>query len=317
MKISVVIPVYFNQDNLAPLYEDICEKLYPHTEYEWEIVMVDDGSADESYQVIQKLAASDSRLKAIRLSRNFGSHAAILCGLSKCSGDCAIVKAADLQEPTEMVLEMVERWEKGYNVVLAVREEREESRSQTMFANLYYALVRKLMLKTMPKGGFDVYLVDRKVIHVLTALDETNSALTGQILWSGFKTDKVYYTRCARTIGKSKWTLRKKIKLVADTLFSFSTLPVKLVTVIGFFSFTGSVIWAVVELICKLAGLINVSGWTTLFIFNLFSFGVIMLTMGILGEYIWRTFDASRRRPPYIIEEENNEDGRKNGNGFE
>lgn len=314
MKISLVIPVYYNEENLRPLYKDIQEKLYSCTEYDWEIVMVNDGSADGSYQVMKELASQDSRIKTISLSRNFGSHAAILCGLSKCSGDCAVVKAADLQEPTELVLEMTERWRKGYNVVLAVRKDREESKGQTIFANLYYTMVRKMMLESMPKGGFDVYLVDRKVIDVLTALDETNSALTGQILWSGFRTDKVYYTRLAREIGESKWTLRKKIKLVADTLFSFSTLPVKAVTLIGFCSFAGSIIWAVVEVICKLAGLIDVSGWTTLFIFNLFSFGVIMLTMGILGEYIWRTFDASRNRPPYIIEDENiekKEEGRK------
>lgn len=269
--------------------------------------MVNDGSEDGSYQVMRELASQDSRIKTISLSRNFGSHAAILCGLSKCSGDCAVVKAADLQEPTALVLEMIERWRTGYNVVLAVRRDREESKGQTLFANLYYTMVRKMMLESMPKGGFDVYLVDRKVINVLTTLDETNSALTGQILWSGFRTDKVYYTRLAREIGESKWTLKKKVKLVADTLFSFSTLPVKAVTLIGFCSFVGSVIWAVVEVICKLAGLIDVSGWTTLFIFNLFSFGVIMLTMGILGEYIWRTFDASRKRPPYIIEDDNME----------
>lgn len=307
MKISLVIPIYYNQDNLRPLYKDIQDKLYPYTEYEWEIIMVNDGSEDGSYQVMRELASQDSRIKTISLSRNFGSHAAILCGLSKCSGDCAVVKAADLQEPTALVLEMIERWRTGYNVVLAVRRDREESKGQTLFANLYYTMVRKMMLESMPKGGFDVYLVDRKVINVLTTLDETNSALTGQILWSGFRTDKVYYTRLAREIGESKWTLKKKIKLVADTLFSFSTLPVKAVTLIGFCSFIGSVIWAVAEVICKLAGLIDVSGWTTLFIFNLFSFGVIMLTMGILGEYIWRTFDASRKRPPYIIEDENME----------
>jgi dolichol-phosphate mannosyltransferase len=160
----------------------------------------------------------------------------------------------------------------------------------------------------MPKGGFDVYLLDRKVINVLLSLDERNSALTGQILWSGFKTGKVYYTRLAREIGKSKWTLKKKIRLVMDTLFSFSTLPITLVTTIGGISFAGALIWAVVVFICKLCGVIAVQGWTALFIFNLFSFGVIMLTLGILGEYLWRTFDASRNRPPYIVEDENNID---------
>lgn len=305
VKVSVIIPVYYNEDNLRPLYKDIQDKLYSHEEYEWEIVMVNDGSKDTSYAIMQELASNDSKIKTISLSRNFGSHAAILCGLSKCTGDCAVVKAADLQEPTDLILEMVDRWKKGFNVVLAVREEREESKSQTLFANLYYTMVRRMMLENMPKGGFDVYLVDRKVIEVLVALDETNSALTGQILWSGFKTDKVYYTRKARELGKSRWTLKKKIKLVADTLFSFSTLPIKMVSIIGFCSFIGAVIWAAIEVLFKLQGLIEVSGWTTLFIFNLFSFGVIMLTLGILGEYIWRIFDASRNRPPYIVEEDN------------
>lgn len=305
MKISIVIPVYYNEDNLYPLYDDIKKKVIDVIDYEYEIIMVNDGSKDNSYTVMQELAERDHNVKIISLSRNFGSHAAILCGLAKCTGDCAIVKAADLQEPTELVLEMVESWKRGNNVVLAVREKREESREQTLFANMYYSLMRKAALPNMPKGGFDVYLLDRKVIHVLMELDEKNSALTGQILWSGFKTDKVYYTRLAREIGKSRWTLRKKIRLVSDTLFSFSTLPITVVTVIGAVSFIGSLIWAVVEIIFKLMGMIEVSGWTTLFIFNLFSFGVVMLTLGILGGYLWRTFDASRNRPAYIIEEEN------------
>ncbi len=305
MKLSIVIPVYYNEDNLQPLYDDIKQKVIDVIDYDYEIVLVNDGSKDKSYGVMQKLSKEDSHIKIISLSRNFGSHAAILCGLSKCTGDCAVVKAADLQEPTELIIEMVDRWKKGNNVVLAVRSGRDEKRSQTMFADLYYRLVRKAALPSMPKGGFDVYLLDRKVIDVLMALDENNSALTGQILWSGFKTDEVYYTRLAREIGTSRWTLKKKIKLVADTLFSFSTLPITLVAGIGTLSFVGALAWAVFVLIFKLMGLIEVSGWTTLFIFNLFSFGIIMLTMGILGSYLWRTFDASRNRPPYIIEEEN------------
>jgi len=307
MKLSIVIPVYYNEDNLIPLYEDIRDKIIDAIDYDYEIVMVDDGSKDNSYKVMCSLQEQDENVRIYKLSRNFGSHAAILCGLSQCTGDCAVVKAADLQEPTKLILEMVERWKKGFNVVLAVREGREEGKGQTMFANLYYTLVRKAALPDMPKGGFDVYLLDRKVIGVLMALDERNSALTGQILWSGFKTDQVYYTRLAREIGTSKWTLKKKIRLVSDTLFSFSTLPIKAVTFVGALSFIGSLIWAIVVFVCKLMDLIEVSGWTTLFIFNLFSFSVIMLTLGILGEYIWRTFDASRNRPPYIVESENGE----------
>lgn len=316
MKLSIVIPVYYNEDNLIPLYDDIKRKIIDVIDYEYEIVMVNDGSKDKSYRVMLELAQKDSNIRCISLSRNFGSHAAVLCGLSNCTGDCAVVKAADLQEPTELILEMVDSWKKGNNVVLAVREGRKEAFSQKLFANMYYGLVRKAALPSMPKGGFDVYLLDRKVIKVLESLDEKNSALTGQILWSGFKTDIVYYTRLAREIGTSKWTLKKKVRLVMDTLFSFSTLPISAVLSIGIISFIGAIIWAIVVLICKLAGNIAVSGWTTLFIFNLFSFGIIMLTLGILGEYLWRTFDASRNRPPYIIEEDNLDKEQKEKNMY-
>lgn len=301
-KLSIVVPVYFDEDNLKPLYADIKAKVIDKIDFDYEIVLVDDGSGDASWNVIQQLEQIDKNVKGIHLSRNFGSHAAILCGLANATGDCAAVKAADLQEPTEMILDMYESWKQGNNVVLAVREAREEAKSQTMFSNLYYWMVRKAALPNMPKGGFDTFLLDRKVMEVLERMDEKNSAITGQILWSGFKTAQIYYTRKAREIGKSRWTLKKKIKLVSDTLFGFSTLPITLVSLIGAFSFAGSVIWALLVVVFKLCGLIEVSGWTTLFIFQLFSFGVIMLTLGILGGYLWRTFDASRNRPPYIIE---------------
>lgn len=305
MKVSIVIPVYYNEDNLRPLYADIKEKFINKIDYDYEIVMVNDGSKDKSYEVMTELAKTDPHIKTISLSRNFGSHAACLCGLSNSTGDCAVIKAADLQEPTELILDMIDSWKTGNNVVLACREERMESRSKVGFANLYYWLVRKTSLPNMPKNGFDIYLLDRKVIKVIEELDEKNSAITGQILWSGFRTGVVYYTRKAREVGTSKWTLKKKIRLVSDTLFSFSTLPIRILEIVGVLSFVVGVVWAIVVLVAKLAGNIPVSGFTTLFIFNLLSFGVSMLSMGILGEYLWRTFDASRNRPPYIIEDAN------------
>lgn len=305
MKVSLVIPVYYNEENLRPLYQDLKEKFIDRIDYEYEIIMVDDGSGDYSWDVMKEIAKQDKNVKIYSLSRNFGSHAACLCGLSKSTGDCAIIKAADLQEPTELILDMVESWKQGNNVVLACRESREESKTQTGFANLYYWLVRKTSLPNMPRNGFDIYLVDRKVINVLDSLDEKNSAITGQILWSGFKTGTVYYTRKAREIGASRWTLKKKIRLVSNTLFSFSTVPVRFLEMVGVISFVAGFIWALIEIIAKMIGTIEVEGWTTLFIFNLLSFGIIMISLGILGEYIWRTFDASRNRPPYIIEADN------------
>ncbi|MEG0305883.1 MAG: glycosyltransferase family 2 protein, partial [Oscillospiraceae bacterium] len=258
--------MYFNQENLMPLYDDIKAKLFSHTEYKWEVVMVDDGSRDKSWQIMEDLARKDERIKIYKLSRNFGSHAAILCGMSKATGDCSVIKAADLQEPTEMILDMVASWKKGNNVVLAVRADREEGLWQKLFANFYYSMMRKVALPTMPKGGFDVFLLDKRVIKVIELMDEKNSAITGQILWSGFKTEQIYYTRKAREIGKSRWTLKKKIKLVADTLFSFSTVPIIAVSVIGAISFIGSILWSILVLVLKLTGNIAVTGWTTLFI---------------------------------------------------
>lgn len=307
-KLSIIIPVYYNEKNLQPLYEDIREKIIEPALFDYEIIMVDDGSGDNSWAEMEKIAAADENVSIFHLSRNFGSHAAILCGLEHCTGDCAVVKAADLQEPTEIIPEMYKRWEEGNNVVLAVREGRHDGAASDFFSNFYYWLVRKFALKRMPKGGFDIYLIDRKVIEVLRLMDEKDSALTGQILWSGFKTAEVPYVRQERKIGKSRWTLQKKIRLVMDTLYSFSTVPITVVTLVGALAFIVSLIWGLVVLINKIAGNIPVSGFTTMFIFQLFSFGITMTTLGVIGGYLWRTFDASRNRPIYIVEKDNRKD---------
>ena len=313
MKLSIVIPVYYNEPNLWPLYKDIKEKILFRQDIECEIVMVNDGSKDKSYQIMQEISKADKRVRIFSLSRNFGSHAAILCGLDHCTGDCAVVKAADLQEPTELIVEMIESWKKGFNVVLAARKSRPESGLSKFFSNLYYWIVRKTSFPNMPKSGFDAFLIDRKVIEVIKKLDEKNSALTGQILWSGFRTGIVYYDRLERTAGKSRWTLKKKFRLVSDTLFSFSTVPITFVSAVGFLSFFAAMIWAIFVVVAKLCGKIEIAGWTSLFIFSLAAFGIIMLTLGIIGNYLWRAFDASRNRPPYIVEDEGSADSEKKG----
>jgi len=300
-KISIVIPVYYNEDNLRSLYDDLKENALNTINAEYELVMVDDGSGDKSWEVMKELADADPNIRIYHLSRNFGSHAAILCGLSHSTGDCAVVKSADQQEPSSLIVDMFERWESGFNVVLAVREDRED---KSTFSELYYWFTQKMALPNMPRHGFDVYLLDKKVIRVLESLDEKNSALTGQILWSGFRTAEVRYTRKKREIGTSKWTLKKKIKLVFDTLFSFTNVPITIVSWIGILSCFGSILWAIIVFIYKLLGKIPVEGYTTLFIFQLFNFGVIMLTLGLLGNYLWRSFDATRNRPVYIVEDE-------------
>lgn len=303
-KLSIIIPVYFNSESLEAVYGEIKQMIIPSVE-EYEIIMVDDGSGDNSWQVMNKIAKEDVNVKVLKLSRNFGSHSAIYAGLSHCTGDCATIKSADLQEPTSILLEMYDSWKNGNNVVLAVRSDRKESFTQKLFANLYYWLVRKFAIPSMPEGGFDCYLIDKKVIEVLKTLDERNSAITLQILWSGFKKDMIYYVRQKREVGKSRWTLSKKIKLVIDSMVGFSFVPIRFMSLIGivfsFFSFC----WGLLVVAGRLLGDITVEGWTSLMIIVLFSSGLILLTLGILGEYIWRALDESRNRPIYIIEENN------------
>jgi dolichol-phosphate mannosyltransferase len=294
--------VYFNADTLMLLYDDLKEKALAHLD-DYEIIMIDDGSRDESWSEMKKIKEIDQNVNLIKLSRNFGSHAATFAGLSACTGDCATIKAADLQEPSELILQMYDSWKSGNKVVLAVREDREDAFSQKVFANLYYWLVQKFALKAMPIEGFDCYLIDRKVVEILKLLDEKNSALTLQILWAGFQTNSVYYTRKKREVGTSKWTFSKKIKLVVDSLVSFSFLPIRCMSVAGMIFFVIAVVWGIVLIINRILGDIPVQGWTTMMVLLLFSSGLIMLTLGILGEYVWRALDASRKRPVYIVDE--------------
>lgn len=305
-KVSIVVPVYYNEDNLVPLYEDLKKKVLTKLKYNYELVFVDDGSKDNSYKVMCDLAKIDSNIKLIKLSRNFGEHAAILAGLSNCTGDCAIRKAADLQEPSEMILDMIKKYEDGHKVVLALRKDREEPLIQKFFSGLYAWIMQKFALHNMPKGGFDSFLIDRQIIDILHLMNEKNTSLMAQILWSGFKYEKVYYVRKKREIGKSRWTISKKIKLVFDSLLGFSYVPIKFITYIGFISFIASLIGFSVILIEKMVGRITVEGYAAIMMAMLMGFGIIMLSLGILGEYMWRMFDAARNRPPYIIDEINN-----------
>ncbi|MCI8798736.1 glycosyltransferase family 2 protein [Acetatifactor muris] len=301
-KISIVVPVYYNADTLELLYEDMKEKILGKLE-EYELVFVDDGSGDNSWQVMNSLRDRDPHVKLVKLSRNFGEHAALLAGLSVCTGDCAVTKQADLQEDSGIILEMYESWKRGNKVVLAVRKERKENPVKVFFANMYYAIIRKIVNKNMPVGGCDCYLVDRKVIEVLERLDEKNSSLTLQVLWAGFRTDMIYFVRQDREIGKSRWTLSKKVKLVMDSVMSFSYFPLRLMSGLGVAFNILAVILLIGVLIEKITHNTPIVGWASLMCVVLCSSGVIMLMLGILGEYIWRTLDAARTRPPYIVDE--------------
>lgn len=301
-KISIIIPVYWNEDTLELLYEDLKKKVLGQLE-DYELVFVDDGSGDNSWEIINQIKNMDDRVVCVKLSRNFGEHSALLAGLSVCTGDCAVTKQADLQEDSEITLEMYESWKKGNKVVLAVREERDDSLATKFFAGLYYKMMQKFANKNMPSGGCDCYLLDRQVIEVLLKLDEKNSSLTLQVLWVGFKTDKIYFHRREREIGKGRWTFAKKFKLVLDSMISFSYVPIRMMWIIGILFFVFSVIMGIDVFIEWFTVGTPVAGWPSLMCVVLCSSGLILLMLGMLGEYIWRTFDAARKRPPFIIDE--------------
>lgn len=309
-KISIVVPVYYNSDTLELLYEDMKAKILDKLG-EYEIVFVDDGSGDNSWEIMNLLREKDENIRCVKLSRNYGEHAALLAGLSACTGDCAVTKQADLQEDSSIILEMYESWKRGNKVVLAVRKERKENRMKVFFANLYYALVRKMVNKNMPAGGCDCYLVDRKVIEVLERLDEKNSSLTLQVMWVGFKTDMIYFVRQDREVGKSRWTLSKKVKLVADSIFSFSYLPLRLMMGLGVIFNIVAFILLVTVLVEKFTVGTPIQGWASIMCILLFGFGLLMLMLGIIGEYIWRVLDAARNRPTYIVDEVKDKDSEK------
>lgn len=301
-KISIVVPVYFNSDTLMLLYEDMKSKILQQLG-DYEIVFVDDGSGDDSWAIMNRIREMDEHVKCVRLSRNFGEHAALLAGLSVCTGDCAVTKQADLQEDSTIILSMYESWKKGNKVVLAVREERKENPIKVFFANCYYAIVRKYINKNMPEGGCDCYLLDRQAIEVLKLMDEKNSSLTLQVLWIGFQTDKIYFVRQDREVGKSRWTFAKKFKLVLDSMMSFSYVPIRFMSMVGIVFNILALILGIDVLIEKFTTGTPVVGWSSLMCVILCASGLILLMLGILGEYVWRALDASRTRPPFIIDE--------------
>lgn len=301
-KLSVIVPVYYNSDTLEALYDELKSKVFTQiTDYE--IVFVDDGSGDNSWEVINAIKEKDINVVAVKLSRNFGEHAAILAGLSVCSGDCAVTKQADLQEDASIILEMYESYLKGNKVVLAARADRKDSFSVKLFAGIYYRLIRKFVSPNMPAGGCDCYLLDRQAIDTILKLDEKNSSLTLQVLWIGFPTDVIYFHRKERESGKGRWTFAKKFKLMMDSFISFSYVPIRLMWIVGILFFVFAVVLAVSVFIEYFTVGTPIAGWSSLMCVVLCGSGLILWMIGLLGEYVWRSFDAARKRPPFIIDE--------------
>ena len=300
-KISIIIPVYWNSDTLEMLYEDMKAKILNKLG-DYEIVFVDDGSGDNSWEIMNKIRERDEHVVCTRLSRNFGEHAALLAGLSVCTGDCAVTKQADLQEDSTLILDMYESWKRGNKVVLAIRRSRDEGAVKKFFAGMYYRIVRRLINKDMPKGGCDCYLVDRQVIEVLERMDEKNSSLTLQVMWLGFKSEKIYFDRKNREVGESRWTFSKKFKLVVDSLMSFTYVPLRFMEIVGVLFGLFAIVGMILVIHEKITVGTPILGYASLMCVLLFSAGLILLMIGIIGEYVWRALEESRNRPPFVID---------------
>lgn len=301
--VSIVTPAYREAENLPVLYERL-RAVFETAAVDWEWIVVDDHSPDATFAVLRDLAAADPRVRGIRLARNSGAHTALTCGLQVARGECAMTLAADLQDPPEITPQLLEAWRAGAHVVWAARAEREGESSATKgFSRLYYWVMRRLVgLENTPALGADVFLVDRRVLAALREFGEGNVSLFALITWVGFRQATITYVKQARLYGASGWTLQKKLKLLADSVTAFSYMPIRVMSYTGFAVALIGFAYAASVVINAMIGH-PVAGWTSLIVIVLILGGVQMLMMGVLGEYLWRALDESRRRPRFLVEE--------------
>lgn len=303
MKISVVVPVYHNASSLPQLHQRLADVAAQITQSEFEFLFVDDGSRDDSFGVLKTLATDDSRVKVLRLVRNFGSNAAILAGLRYATGDCTVMITADLQDPPELIVDMVARWNSGAKVVLAARIERHDPFLTRLSGNLFNWLFKRFVFPNFPSKGFDFWLADKDVINNLIRTAGPNTYVMGLLLWLGYPMETVMYTRNDRPFGKSQWTLGKKIKYFLDAFVGFSYLPLRIASIIGIALAMVGFLYAAFVIVAKIVYGIPAEGWTSLMVVVLIVSGTQLVMLGVLGEYIWRNLDEARRRPIFLVGE--------------
>jgi glycosyltransferase involved in cell wall biosynthesis len=298
--ISIIIPVYNEEESLPFLYHRLSDAVR-NSGNDFEFIFVDDGSSDRSFSILGNLSAEDPRIKIIKFSRNFGSHAACLAGLENSAGAACTFLSADLQDPPEIIETLIDAWLNGYEVIVGVRTW--EEGSPRFLPRMYYDLVRRFALPNMPEGGTDVFLIDRKVVDAIVAMKEKNSSIFGLILWSGFKQTLIHYKKGIREKGISKWTMGKKIKLFIDTFVSFSYFPLRLISVLGILIALFGFLYAALIMFKRLFFSVPVAGWASLMVVLLIVSGIQLIMLGIIGEYLWRNLDESRKRPVFIIDQ--------------
>ena len=300
---SIVAPIYNELDNLPELYRRV-KQVMDSTGEPWELLLVDDGSTDGSTEIICALAREDKQVRPIIFARNFGHQIAITAGWDYARGDAVVIIDADLQDPPELILEMAKKWREGYEVVYAVRAEREgESWFKLWTASLFYRLIYRITDVKIPLDTGDFRLMDRKVVDVLKQMRERHRFPRGMSAWVGFKQVGVEYKRAARVAGETKYPFRKMFRLAINAVTSFSYFPLQVATFFGFISAGVAALSIPVVVYMRITGSQAFFGQATTLIAVLFLGGVQLISLGVLGEYIGRLYDEAKGRPLYIIRE--------------
>ena len=297
--LSVILPSY-NEEKMIPVAADTISAILEHENIDFELLFVDDGSKDATWENITRAAELNKHVVGVHFSRNFGKEAAMFAGLEKASGDCCVVIDCDLQHPPEKIVEMYMLWEDGYEVVEGIKEDRgEESGFHKFAANSFYGLISKATGMDMSSSS-DFKLLDRKVVDTLNKLPERNVFFRALSFWVGFKKATVYYSVRERTEGVSKWSTKSLIKYAITNIGSFSSAPLHIVTVLGFIMLAVAIVFSIISLVQKLTGQ-ALGGFTTVILLLMFSSSIIMISLGIVGYYIARIYDEIKGRPRYII----------------
>ena len=307
-KVSLVIPMYYEELVAEECYKRVSKILKGLENYEYEIIFINDGSKDKTLEILEEIASKDNNVKVISFSRNFGHQAAVTAGLKYITGDAVVIIDADLQDPPELIPEMIKLWEDGNEVIYGKRKSRQgESAFKLLSAKMFYKTLNALSDVEIPKDTGDFRLVDRKVVDTINSLPEHNKFLRGLFSWVGYKQYAFEYERKERFAGETKYPLRKMLKLAADGIISFSTKPLKILGALGMFAIIISICLLIYALISYIFKLNNLSaGWTSIMVSITFFAGVQLVSIWIMSEYIGRIYDETKQRPQYIIDKKIN-----------
>ena len=309
IKLSVVVPMYFEEEVARECHARLSAAV---SGFDYEIIYVNDGSTDKTLPILKEISGENERVKVLSFSRNFGHQAAVTAGVKHASGECIAIIDADLQDPPELIPEMVELWKEGYEVVYAKRKKRKgESVFKRVTAKAFYRLLSTLTDTDIPTDTGDFRLIDRKVADAFNSMGEHNRFIRGMVAWLGFKQTPIEYVRDERYAGETKYPLRKMLKLAFDGIMSFSVKPVKMVTNLGALTLLFSFGIIIYVLVSKFAGSDVSSGWASTMIVITMLSGVQLISLGVVGGYISRIYEESRNRPIYLISEKINFDEEK------